>query len=52
MIKSLEIERNNMMIRGTVHIPEGFTGARPCLIFRHGFTANRDEPHFMFVKIA
>lgn len=52
MIKSLEIERNNMMIRGTVHIPEGFTGARPCLIFCHGFTANRDEPHFMFVKIA
>src|SRR5690606_7224053 len=41
-----------MMIRGTVHIPEGFTGARPCLIFCHGFTANRDEPHFMFVKIA
>lgn len=43
--------RNGLTIRGMVHYPVQDTPA-PCLIFCHGFTASRIEPHFMYVKIA
>ena len=52
MLKHFELERNSQKIRGVIHLPEDAQSNLPCVIFCHGFTASRIEPHFMFVKIA
>ncbi len=52
MIRPIEIIRDGKTMRGSIHIPDKYQGRMPCLILCHGFTANRDEPHFMFVKIS
>ncbi len=51
-MKHFELERNGQIIRGVIHQPEKAQSSLPCVIFCHGFTASRIEPHFMFVKIA
>jgi dipeptidyl aminopeptidase/acylaminoacyl peptidase len=46
--------RKGKWLRGMVHRPEGGAGGRraPGVIFFHGFTANRMESHWIFVKTA
>jgi len=50
-MESFTTYRDGLAIRGMVHYPPQEIPA-PCLIFCHGFTATRIEPHFMFVKMA
>lgn len=52
MLQHFELERNGQKIRGVIHLPEETQSNLPCVIFCHGFTASRIEPHFMFVKIS
>ncbi|NPV91149.1 MAG: alpha/beta fold hydrolase [Firmicutes bacterium] len=51
-MKYFEVPRAGRTIRGMIHRPANQTGRRPGLIYCHGFTASRIEPHFMYVKIA
>jgi pimeloyl-ACP methyl ester carboxylesterase len=52
MLQHFELKRNGQKIRGIIHLPEETQSNLPCVIFCHGFTASRIEPHFMFVKIS
>ncbi len=51
MEKYIEVEiKNGEKIRGVFHIPE--KRPFPAVIMAHGFTGNRMEKHFIFVKTA
>lgn len=52
MQKAIEIQRNGMTMRGMMHKPDGFTGKLPIALIFHGFTGNKMEPHFIFVKLS
>lgn len=52
MQKAVEIQRNGMVLRGMLHTPDGFTGKVPMALIFHGFTGNKMEPHFIFVKLS
>lgn len=52
MQKAVEIERGNLVLRGVVHIPEGISGKVPLVCMFHGFKGNKEEKHFMFVKMS
>jgi len=49
MQKPLYFENEGQLIAGTLHVPEG-KGPHPAVIFCHGFTGNKGETHFLFVK--
>jgi dipeptidyl aminopeptidase/acylaminoacyl peptidase len=46
-----EIDRGGMMLRGTSYIPDG-SGRRPTVLLLHGFTGQRMESGFIFVRLA
>lgn len=48
--KAVEIERNGMTLRGMLHVPDNKKGKVPLTIMFHGFTGNKLESHFIFVK--
>ncbi len=52
MQKAVEIQRNGMTLRGMMHKPDNFTGKIPMALIFHGFTGNKMEPHFIFVKLS
>lgn len=52
MIKYLEINYKNKILRGTVHIPENKNQKFPAVIMFHGFGANRIEYYYSFVKMS
>lgn len=52
MIINLEVKKWGQAIRGVAHCPEGGSKQWPCVVFCHGFTGDRVEPNFMYVKIA
>ncbi|NLO81830.1 MAG: alpha/beta hydrolase [Clostridiales bacterium] len=52
MQKAVEIHRNDMILRGMMHTPDGLTGKVPIALIFHGFTGNKMEPHFIFVKLS
>lgn len=54
MEKYVEIKKDNGTIRGMLHLPEGTDKNRtvPGVILYHGFTGNRMEPSFMFVRFS
>ncbi|HET7581025.1 MAG TPA: alpha/beta fold hydrolase [Bacillales bacterium] len=51
MQKAVELEHNDMVLRGMEHIPDKGTSF-PAVILFHGFTGNRLEPHRLFLKIS
>ena len=52
MQKAVEIQRNGMILRGMMHTPDEFTEKIPMALVFHGFTGNKMEPHFIFVKLS
>jgi alpha/beta superfamily hydrolase len=52
MQKAVEIQSRNLTLRGMLHIPEGMSGKVPIVCIFHGFTGNKMEPHFIFVKLS
>ena len=52
MQKSVEINSCGLTLRGMLHIPDGTSKILPAVIIYHGFTGNKMEPHFIFVKLS
>lgn len=52
MQKAVEIQSRNLTLRGMLHIPDGITEKVPMVCIFHGFTGNKMEPHFIFVKLS
>ncbi len=52
MQKAVEIKNNSLTLRGMLHIPENINGKVPMVLIFHGFTGNKMEPHFIFVKLS
>jgi uncharacterized protein len=50
--KSVEIQSNGLTLRGMLHIPNGASHKTPIVCIFHGFTSNKMEPHFIFVKLS
>ncbi|MDN5277382.1 MAG: uncharacterized protein PWR01_1347 [Clostridiales bacterium] len=52
MQKAVELHKNGMTLRGMLHKPEGVSEKLPMALIFHGFTGNKMEPHFIFVKLS
>ena len=52
MQKAVEIVSGGLTLRGMLHMPEKVRGKVPAVIIFHGFTGNKMEPHFIFVKLS
>lgn len=52
MQKPFELINNGLTLRGMLHIPDGVPGRIPGVVIYHGFTGNKMEPHFAFVKLS
>jgi Dipeptidyl aminopeptidases/acylaminoacyl-peptidases len=52
MQKAVEIVNRGLTLRGMLHIPEGDSGKVPGVVIFHGFTGQKMEPHFIFVKLS
>jgi len=52
MQKHIEFTYNGKTLRGMMHIPDGAQGKVPMVAIFHGFTGNKMEPHFVFVKLS
>lgn len=52
MQKAVEIQSRGLTLRGMIHIPDGVSGKVPMVCIFHGFTGNKMEPHFIFVKLS
>lgn len=52
MQKSVEIKSNGLTLRGMLHIPENKSVNIPMVCIFHGFTGDKMEPHFIFVKLS
>jgi len=50
--KFVEFENQGQKIRGMVHLPNSAEEKYPGVILLHGFTGNRYEPFFMFVRFS
>lgn len=50
--KFVEFENQGQKIRGMIHLPEDSNKKYPGVILLHGFTGNRYEPFFMFVRFS
>jgi pimeloyl-ACP methyl ester carboxylesterase len=52
MQKAVETRSGALNLRGMLHIPDGISGKIPVVAIFHGFTGNKMEPHFIFVKLS
>lgn len=52
MQKAVEIQSNGLTLRGMLHVPDNTSGKLPIVCIFHGFTGNKMEPHFIFVKLS
>jgi uncharacterized protein len=52
MQKAVEIQSNELTLRGMLHIPNSARQKTPIVCIFHGFTGNKMEPHFIFVKLS
>lgn len=52
MQKAVEIQSRGLTLRGMLHLPDGVSGKIPMIPIFHGFTGNKMEPHFIFVKLS
>lgn len=51
MQTAIELEVNGLTLRGMLHRPEG-SARCPMVVVYHGFTGQKTEPHFIFVKLS
>lgn len=52
MQKAVELQSNGLTLRGMLHIPDGATQKVPMVCIFHGFTGNKMESHFIFVRLS
>jgi len=52
MQKAIEIQSRGLTLRGMLHTPNEYEGKIPIVCIFHGFTGNKMEPHFIFVKLS
>jgi fermentation-respiration switch protein FrsA (DUF1100 family) len=52
MKKHVEFESNGLIIRGYLHMPYISTGKVPLVCMFHGFTSNKMEDHFYYVRLS
>ncbi|WP_045175717.1 alpha/beta hydrolase [Anaerocellum danielii] len=53
MQKHVEIKNKiGQVLRGYLHTPSEYEGKIPAVAIFHGFTGNKMEPHFIFVKLS
>ena len=52
MQKAVELQSNGLTLRGMLHVPDGASQKVPMVCIFHGFTGNKMEPHFIFVKLS
>lgn len=52
MQKVVEIDSENLRLRGMLHIPENIKNKVPIVIIFHGLGGNKMGPHFIFVKLS
>ena len=52
MQKAIELVSQGLTLRGMLHMPENVPGKVPVVVIFHGFTGNKMEPHFIFVKLS
>lgn len=52
MQNSVELLSNGLILRGMLHTPTHMYKSVPIVCLFHGFTGNKMEPHFMFVKLS
>jgi len=52
MQKAVEIQSRGLTLRGMLHVPEDCNKRVPIVLMFHGFTGNKMEPHFIFVKLS
>lgn len=52
MQRAVEIKSRDLTLRGMLHYPENINGKIPVVCIFHGFTGNKMEPHFIFVKLS
>lgn len=52
MQKAVELTYSGKTLRGMMHIPDNSNGKVPMVAIFHGFTGNKMEPHFIFVKLS
>jgi len=50
--KAVELQSNGLTLRGMLHVPDGASQKVPMVCIFHGFTGNKMEPHFIFVKLS
>jgi len=50
-MEAVSLEVDGQKLRGMIHFPSG-EGPFPAVALFHGFTGQRMEPHFIFVKLA
>ncbi|MGB9679381.1 MAG: alpha/beta hydrolase [Minisyncoccia bacterium] len=52
MQEAIELSYNGKKLRGMMHIPDSINKNIPIVIMFHGFTGNKVESHFIFVKLS
>lgn len=52
MQKAIEMMSNGLTLRGMLHVPDDIKGKIPVVCIFHGFTGDKMEPHFIFVKLS
>lgn len=54
MQKAIELDSNGLTLRGMLHVPDDAKVGQkiPMVCIFHGFTGNKMEPHFIFVKLS
>lgn len=52
MQKAIELKSQGLTLRGMLHMPDTTVEKAPVVIIFHGFTGNKMEPHFIFVKLS
>lgn len=52
MEKAVEIVNRGRTLRGMLHVPNGLCGKIPGIAMYHGYTGNKMESHFIFVKLS
>ncbi|MBZ4647158.1 MAG: alpha/beta hydrolase [Clostridia bacterium] len=52
MQQAIELRCDGLTLRGMIHIPELGKSKYPFVAIYHGFTGNKMEPQFMFVRLS
>lgn len=52
MQRAVELFKNGMTLRGMLHKPDEASQKVPIALIFHGFTGNKMESHFIFVKLS